>query len=197
MKSDFMTISQNERGAITAFRINNDPSKMNWVIDPTYLKSLEYHDLDKLFGEFNITINGKAYRSVDQSPKVVTSDLASEITYQLGQLKLVQHFELIDQSLRWRFTVTNHDSKEVTIDNLGLWVSLAYVMFRDKDVHRNANQSTAVFPSISKNYTKLAAVRRDNTKPNMGLYQLSGNVLSVGTFNEYTNRFFLKTFPRH
>lgn len=195
MKSDFMTISQNERGAITAFRINNDPSKMNWVIDPTYLKSLEYHDLDKLFGEFNITINGKAYRSVDQSPKVVTSDLASEITYQLGQLKLVQHFELIDQSLRWRFTVTNHDSKEVTIDNLGLWVSLAYVMFRDKDVHRNANQSTAVFPSISKNYTKLAAVRRDNTKPNMGLYQLSGNVLSVGTFNEYTNRFFENVSP--
>src|SRR5699024_9523755 len=33
------------------------------------------------------------------------------------------------------------------------------------------------------------------TSPNLGVYQTSGNVLSVGTFNEYTNRFFEDVSP--
>ncbi|KRK89574.1 hypothetical protein [Lentilactobacillus sunkii] len=195
MKSKFLNVSQNDRGAITNLQITNDSSNMNWVIDPEYLKSLNYDDFDKLFGEFNITINGQKYRSIDEKPDVVINDTDSSITYHIAQLALTQHFELVDHSLRWNFSINNIGTDKVTIDNLGLWVSLAYVMFRDKNVHRNANQSAAVFPSISRNYTKLAAVRRDNTKPNMGLYQLSGSVLSVGTYNEYTNRFFENVSP--
>ncbi|GAD17167.1 hypothetical protein ABC628_04810 [Lentilactobacillus otakiensis] len=195
MKSEFLTVTQNKRGAITKLQLNSDKSNMNWVIDPEYLESLGYDDLDKLFGEFNITVNGQKHRSIDQIPRVSGDDTHSTIEFKVGDLSLVQEFKLIGNSFKWDFTVKNNGQEDVTVNNLGVWVSLAYVMFRDKNVKRNANQSVAVFPQISKNYTKLAAVRRDNTSPNMGLYQTKGEVLSVGTFNDYTNRFFENVSP--
>lgn len=195
MKSEFLTVEQNKRGAITKLQLNSDKSNMNWVIDPDYLKSLGYDDLDKLFGEFNITVNGQKHRSIDQVPEVSGDDTHSKIQFKVDDLSLVQQFELIGNSFKWNFTIQNNGKDDINISNLGVWISLAYVMFRDKNVKRNANQSVAVFPQISKNYTKLAAVRRDNTAPNMGVYQTKGEVLSVGTFNDYTNRFFENVSP--
>lgn len=195
MKSEFLTVSQNERGAITKLQLNSDKSNMNWVIDPDYLESLGYDDLDKLFGEFNITVNGEKHESIDQIPEVSGDNTHSRLEFKVDDLSLVQQFELVGNSFKWDFSVHNNGQEDVTINNLGVWVSLAYVMFRDKNVKRNANQSVAVFPQISKNYTKLAAVRRDNTSPNLGLYQTKGEVLSVGTFNDYTNRFFENVSP--
>ncbi|MEE8824410.1 hypothetical protein LASUN_02300 [Lentilactobacillus sunkii] len=195
MKSEFLTVSQNERGAITKLQLNSDKSNMNWVIDPNYLESLGYDDLDKLFGEFNITVDGQKHRSIDQDPEVSGDDTHSKLQFKVDDLSLVQQFQLIGNSFKWDFTVQNNGEEDITISNLGVWISLAYVMFRDKNVKRNANQSVAVFPQISKNYTKLAAVRRDNTAPNLGVYQTKGEVLSVGTFNDYTNRFFENVSP--
>ncbi|MCO7127851.1 hypothetical protein NIE88_19065 [Sporolactobacillus shoreicorticis] len=195
MKSDFLEILQNEHGAITKFQLNSDPSNMNWVIDPDYLDELGYQDLDKLFGEFTITINGKKYFSINEKPNLIGNETESTATFTINDLKLIQKFTLVDESLKWNFTVRNDSSEDITINNLGLWISLAYVMFRDKNVERNANQSVAVFPHISDNYMKLAAIRRDNTNPNLGVYQTKGKVLSVGTFNEYTNRFFENVSP--
>lgn len=181
MKSEFLTVEQNKRGAITKLQLNSDKSNINWVIDPDYLKSLGYDDLDKLFGEFNITVNGQKHRSIDQVPEVSGDDTHSKIQFKVDDLSLVQQFELIGNSFKWNFTIQNNGKDDINISNLGVWISLAYVMFRDKNVKRNANQSVAVFPQISKNYTKLAAVRRDNTAPNMGVYQTKGEVLSVVT----------------
>lgn len=195
MESDYLTIQQNHRGAITKLQLKNDKSNMNWVIDPDYLASLNYQDNDKLFGEFNITVSGKKYRSIDQEPDVVSQADGSTVTFHVNGLNITQHYQVKNDRLDWQFSIENGGSEDVSIDSLGLWLSLAYVMFRDKDVHRNANQSVAVFPQISNNYTKLAAVRRDNTAPNMGVYQTAGKVLSVGTFNEYTNRFFENVSP--
>ncbi|MBU9788822.1 hypothetical protein QUF07_02090 [Lentilactobacillus sp. TOM.63] len=195
MKSDFLTVAQSKRGAITSFKLNDDKSNMNWVIDPDYLESLGYDDLDKLFGEFNITVNGQKHRSIDQIPEVTGDDTHSTVTFQVAGLTLKQNFELEKDAFKWDFSIQNGTQEDATIENLGLWISLAYVMFRDKNVKRNANQSVAVFPQISKNYTKLAAVRRDNTNPNLGVYQTKGKVLSVGTFNDYTNRFFENVSP--
>lgn len=195
MESKFLTVLQNKRGAITNLKLNNDKSNMNWVIDPQYLHSLNYQDDDKLFGEFNITVTGKKYRSVEQHPVISGDQTHSKAIFHINGLTLTQNFELVDNSLKWHFSIINNGSEDATIDSLGLWISLAYVMFRDKDVHRNANQSVAVFPQISNNYTKLAAVRRDNTTPNLGVYQTNGKVLSVGTFNDYTNRFFENVSP--
>lgn len=195
MKSDYLTVKQNKRGAIIDLQINNDPTKMNWVIDPKYLKSLNYKDDDKLFGEFHITVDGHEYLSINETPIVKTVGTESRLSFLLGDLEVIETFKLQQRYLDWQIAVSNHGSQTHTIADFGAWISLAYVMFRDKNVHRNANQSAAVFPSISANYTKLAAVRRDNTAPNLGVYQLSGNVLSVGTYNEYTNRFFENVSP--
>ncbi|WP_283680271.1 hypothetical protein [Lentilactobacillus sp. Marseille-Q4993] len=195
MKSEYLTVKQNQHGAITNLVLNNDESKMNWVIDPDYLDSLGYKDSEKLFGEFNITVNGSKHESIDLEPEINTDDTSSAATFHVNGLELTQQFELVKDSLKWDFRIINGGEENVSIDNLNLWISLAYVMFRDKDVHRNANQSVAVFPQISKNYTKLAAIRRDNTAPNMGVFQTKGEVLSVGTFNEYTNRFFENVSP--
>ncbi|WP_211751805.1 hypothetical protein, partial [Paenibacillus dakarensis] len=55
--------------------------------------------------------------------------------------------------------------------------------------------STAVFPSISKSFTKLACVRRSNKGPHLGLYQINGETKSVGTFCRYENLFFENASP--
>ena len=195
MNSSNLEVSQNKRGALTSLRVKNDPTRMNWLIDPDYLNSVGYHDEDKFTGEFNITLSGKKYQSIDQTPDIETSESSSTTTFHINGLKLVQQFTVEDSQLKWNFSIANNGDENAVIDNLNLWISLAYVMFRDKDVHKNANQSVAVFPQISANYTKLAAIRRDNTQPNMALYQSKGNVLSIGTFNEYTNRFFENVSP--
>ncbi len=195
MKSKQYSVEQNKRGAITKLTLNDDPTRMNWVIDPKYLKQVGYKDDDKLFGEFHIKLGGKEYQSINYSPSINIEEQKSESVFDFGKFKVSEQFILDGLMLRWKFSVENLSSANLTIDDLGIWISLAYVMFRDKNVHRNANQSVAVFPSISKNYTKLAALRRDNTSPNMGVYQLDGNVLSVGTFNDYTNRFFENVSP--
>lgn len=195
MKSNFLTVTQNERGNITNLKFNRDQTEMNWVIDPEYLKVAGYEDADKLFGEFEMTVTGKKYRSIDQQPTLLKDENHSRATFHVNGLVVTQEFELVADSLKWHFSIENTGDEDTTIDNLGLWASIAYVMFRDKNVQRNANQSAAVFPQISDNYTKLAAVRRDNTTPNMGVYQTAGKVLSVGTFNEYENRFFENVSP--
>lgn len=195
MKSKYFTVKQNERGAIVNLTINDDPSEMNWVIDPAYLKSLKYQDNDKLFGEFHITINGHQYVSINETPIIKSNESESRLSFLLGKVEIIEKFILRDDSLYWRIEMVNHGKEIMTINDFGVWISLAYVMFRDKNVHRNANQSAAVFPSISANYAKLAAVRRDNTNPNLGVYQTGGNVLSVGTYNDYTNRFFENVSP--
>lgn len=195
MKSNYFTIQQNSRGAITGLRLNDDSTNMNWVIDPNYLKSLNYQDEDKLFGEFHITVNDHKYRSIDQTPIIHSNNHQSQLVFVFDDFKVTETFELVNAGLKWHVQLDNTSSNSMIINDFGIWISLAYVMFRDKDVHRNANQSAAVFPSISPNYTKLAAVRRDNTAPNLGVYQVGGEVLSVGTYNEYTNRFFENVSP--
>lgn len=195
MDSPNFHIEQNQRGAITKLILKHDPTQMNWVIDPEYLKSLDYHDEDKLFGEFHITVNGHEYRSVETTPIISQDVKQTQLAFLFKNFKVIEMFTLKNEQLNWQIQLINSGSSKLKIDDFGIWISLAYIMFRDKNVSRNANQSAAVFPSISPAYTKLAAVRRDNTAPNLGVYQLRGRVLSVGTYNDYTNRFFENVSP--
>lgn len=187
--------SQNSRGALVKLQLPNDPTNMNWVIDPEYLESVGYKDNDKLFGEFTTTINGQTFNSIDFTPDVAFSDTSSTVSFKIEDITVSFKYELTEKGLVWKINIKNLSKNHITLENFGVWISLAYVMFRDKNVKRNANQSAAVFPSISKNFTKLAAVRRDNTAPNLGVYQTEGNVLSIGTYNEYNNRFFENVSP--
>lgn len=195
MESQAFSVEQSKRGSLINLQLKKDKTNMNWVIDPDYLKSLNYDDEDKLFGEFTITFNGKTYNSSNMEPSVNIKNDQSRVVFTIDGLKLRLQYWLVEDRLVWNISLLNETNEKIEIENFGIWTSLAYVMFRDTNVHRNANQSTAVFPSISPNFTKLAAVRRDNTNPNLGLYQTKGVVRSVGTFNEYSNRFFENVSP--
>lgn len=188
-------VAQNKRGAITRLSFNDDPSKMNWVIDPAYLKQMGYDDQDKLFGEFTITIDGRDYHSTDFTPKVQQGEKTSEVEFAFANILLTEIYSIKGNYLEWGISISNQSNSMIQIDNLGMWASLAYVMFRDPNVYRNAEQSAAVFPSISPSYTKLAVMRRMGGLRNLGLYQLGGVVRSVGTYCEYTNRFFENVSP--
>lgn len=196
MTAKKIIIQQNERGAVINLKITNDKSQMNWVIDPNYLKQMGYNDSDKLFGEFTITIDGKKINSINLIPELININADTcKVKFIMEKVELIQTYQNTDQGLKWHITLCNVTNSKVDIDNLGIWASLAYVMFRDKDIQRNAGFSAAVFPSISPSFTKLAVVRRDNVSPHLGVYQTAGEVLSVGSYSEYCNRFFEDVSP--
>lgn len=195
MKSKEFDIQQNSRGALTSLKMNHDQTGMNWLIDPKYLEQVGYQDAEKLFGEFTLTIANKTYNSIDYTPNVMNTTTKSKVVYQIASVTITLQYQLEQDYLNWHIEAINETEEALQIDNFGLWASFAYVMFRDNDVQRNANQSTAAFPSISPNYTKLALVRRDNTAPNLGLFQTQGQMRSIGTYNEYSNRFFENVSP--
>lgn len=195
MDTSQIQILQNKRGAITRLSFADDPAKMNWVVDPTYLKKVNYKDEDKLFGEFTLKVNNRDYQSISTTPTIKFFKTGSAVNYQFPEAVLREDYDIKGNRLLWTITLKNITAKKIKVDNLGIWTSLAYIMFRDPNVKRNAEQSAAIFPSISKNYTKLAAVRRTSGLNNLGLYQLEGEVKSVGTFCEYTNRFFENVSP--
>ncbi|KRK47725.1 hypothetical protein GPK34_11295 [Secundilactobacillus kimchicus] len=196
MELNGITINCNNRGALTQLKWGNDATQMNWVIDPAYLAEVGYQDDDKLFGEFTVAIDGQSYQSIDFPTQIDQTADQLTVTTTIQDLVFKSHYTAApNQVLNWQFSVSNPSQRPVTLTNLGVWTSLAYVMYRDKNVRRNAQESAAVFPSISKNYTKLAVMRRDDEHQNLGLYQTAGEVLSVGTYCEYNNRFFENVSP--
>ncbi|CUS25577.1 hypothetical protein FC70_GL001030 [Paucilactobacillus oligofermentans DSM 15707 = LMG 22743] len=195
MQSKAFNISQNNRGNITNLQLSSDSTHMNWVIDPDYLASVNYHDADKLFGEFTATINGHTFNSIDYVPSIDNNETSSNVTFKINDVDFIFNYQLKNDYLEWNISVVNTSQQVISLDNLGIWTSLAYVMFRDLNVKKNANQSAAVFPSISPDFTKLAVTRRDNTNSNLGVYATKGKILSVGTYNEYNNRFFENVSP--
>lgn len=195
MESTAFTLDVNPRGDIVNLQNHADEHHMNWVITPDYLDQVGYADRDKLFGEFTLTVGGQVYNSYDVTPTVQGTDTVTTVTYRVAELTLTETYRLVADHVDWTIDVQNPTTQPVIITNLGMWASLAYVMFRDKNVHRNMSDSAAVFPSISPSFTKLAGVRRDNQGPNLGLYQTAGTVQSVGTYNQWTNRFFENVSP--
>ena len=195
MHSSQWKLQFNQHGAVTQLIQPTDPQQMNWVIDPDYLEQVGYSDADKLFGEFDVTINGHQYRSVNFKPQIEIQSEQTIITFRLAEVTIRLTYKICDDKVLWYITMNNETSQPLVINDFGVWCSLAYVMFRDKNVGRNMHQSAAVFPSISPSFTKLAAVRRDNSGHNLGLFQTGGVVQSVGTACEWTNLFFENVSP--
>lgn len=189
------SLRHNEHGALTRLVLNNDPVKMNWVIDPAYLTRCDYSHDDKLFGEFDIEFQGRKIRSIDISNEIIADDNSLEIRYNLNEIMVCILFKQEQKGLQFSVMLENMTGELITIEHFSVWASLAYIMFRDMDVHRNASQSAAIFPSVSQNYTRIAAVRRDNRGPHLGMFQSSGETQSIGTFNEFTNLFFENISP--
>lgn len=195
MESAQFQLDINQHGAVVNLRNKQDSHGMNWVVDPTYLDKVGYQDADKLFGEFTLTVDDQVYRSQGVQPQISECSEGVTVTYQLAGLVVIETYQLVANQVQWQIDVQNPTSKSVNITHFGVWSSLAYVMFRDKNVRRNMSDSAAIFPSVSPNFTKLAGVRRDNQGPNLGLFQTSGSMQSVGTYNEWTNRFFENVSP--
>lgn len=195
MQPNAFILKHNSHGAVTGLEMINDPSRMNWVLDPEYLKSVDYHHDDKLFGEFDLNVDGVSIKSIEQANRILATQDGFLVEYELEQVIIRLHYQLTGDALAWKITLQNKTLHEISIHHFSVWISLAYIMFRDADVHRNSHKSAAVFPSVSPNFTKIAAVRRDNIAPHLGIFQTAGEVLSVGTYNEFTNLFFENVSP--
>lgn len=192
-----LSMSVNKSGYISNLVIKNDPYQMNWVMDDTYLQSAGYQDEDKLFGKFNLVVNGQKINSEDSIPVIEEQERTVNVVYDFPsiQIKLVYDLAKREEDLCWQIKLLNKAEKKLHIREFGIWISFAYVMFRDKNVLRNIYNSAAVFPSISKNYTKLSIVRRAGEGESLGMYQVKGDAISVGTYCNYENLFFENVSP--
>ncbi|MGG1516577.1 hypothetical protein ABE504_14255 [Paenibacillus oryzisoli] len=188
-----------DRGYVDKLLINQDKEKMNWVIDQTYLQQVGYSDEDKLFGQFGIMVNQAEYDSSRSEQPIIQrirpNLLKIFYSFELVDVHMTYDGENDDESLRWTISLFNRTKKEMSIEGFTIWASLAYVMFRDADLKRNIEHSCAVFPSISKNFTKLGCVRRSNSGPHLGVYAVSGETKSVGTYCRFENNFFKNVSP--
>jgi hypothetical protein len=184
-------------GNVSKLILKNDPHQMNWVVDEKYLESVDYKDKDKLFGNFCVAINDKKYNSNELVGNLSINKEVTTITYVLDEVEVLFTYDLKQSadSLFWTIQLINRTQHDVSISDFRVWASFAYVMYRINDLNLQTNHSAAVFPSISKNFTKLACVRRSHTAPHLGLYQLDGETKSVGTYCQYENRFFENVSP--
>lgn len=191
------SMSISPEGCVSELVMKQDPYKMNWVIDASYLKDVGYQDDDKLFGAFELIADGEQISSKECSPEVKEEKEKVEIIYDFMGVKVIFVYDMASrkEDLVWKIKLVNKTDRKLEISEFGIWISYAYVMFRDKNVLRNIHNSAAIFPSISENYTKLAVVRRDGEGENLGMYQVKGSTASIGTYCDYENLFFENVSP--
>jgi len=199
MKNEKFNIEVNDEGIVSQIAFNDDAHIMNWVVDEQYLKKAGYHDAekDKLFGNFEIIADGVRKSSemcvttVERKEEVVT--VVHEIN---SEFEVIFTYDVTNsQCLEWGIELKNSGDKEIVVADFGVWMSLAYVMYRENNLELQTNHSAAVIPSISKNFTKIACVRRSNVAPHLGIFQTAGQAKSVGTYCCYENKFFENVSP--
>ena len=186
-----------EKGYVSGLFMKNDPYGMNWVIEDSYLRQTGYENGGRLFGQFDLRADGKEIRSSGFTPVIEERGQQVTVSYDLGTAAVSLEYDLgrSGDKIYWTIRLENRTDHDLEIQDFGIWAAFAYVMFRDKNVLRNIHNSAAVFPSVSTDYTKLNMVRRDNQGRNLGLYQVSGRTISVGTYCDYTNLFFENASP--
>ena len=191
------SMSLDKKGYVSELLMKDDSYKMNWVMEDAYLHQAGYQDDDKLFGEFDLTANGKKFSSKDLTPDIKEADEKAEVIYDFPEVKVSFIYDMKSrkEDLRWKIRLVNKVNETLDVKEFGIWISFAYVMFRDKNVLRNIHNSAAIFPSISKNYTKLSITRRDGEGESLGMYQVKGDAVSVGTYCDYENLFFENVSP--
>ncbi|WP_068675078.1 hypothetical protein [Oceanobacillus sp. Castelsardo] len=184
-------------GNVSKLVLKDDPDKMNWVIDSDYLYQAGFDDADKLFGNFSITVNEQTYHSQETVADVSISEKVATVTYLFEDVTVNFIYDLFqsDNALFWTVQLTNRANQEIHISHFSVWSSFAYVMYRINDLTMQTKHSAAVFPSISKDFTKLACVRRSNEAPHLGVYQVKGETKSLGTYCDYKNLFFENVSP--
>ncbi|WP_018752312.1 hypothetical protein [Paenibacillus sanguinis] len=185
------------RGAVKGFRFKEDPSAMNWVVDPEYLREAGYLDtLDKLFGEWSAVVDGKTIDSCDYTPtRIQASGDGLMVSFQAEMLEVDLVYTLEGERLRWSIACRNAWDAPVSLDGLHIWFSLAYIMFRDENVLRNMRESCALFAHIGGDFAKFAAIRRSHEAPHLAVYGQEGITAAFGSFCRYENRFLEQVSP--
>lgn len=153
IENEKLKMKISNRGYVSELVIKDDAYKMNWVMDEGYLKEAGYKEQDKLFGEFDIIADGTKISSNETIPQIKKGDAKADIKYNFEKLSVEFIYDLQKRKdgLCWEVRVTNNTNEEISIDEFGIWISFAYVMFRDKNVEKNIHNSAAVFTSVSKN----------------------------------------------
>ena len=187
----------NKEGYVSNLTMKDDPYQMNWMIEDSYLQEKNYKDADKLFGFFELIADKEKFGIQMSVPVLKETEKGIEVVYEFETLKVKQFYDLgkDEEALFWSIELENKSRKRMNIKEFGIWISFAYVMFRDKNVLKNIHNSAAVFPFISKDYTKLNMVRRDGSGESLGFYQIKGQTKSVGTYCDYLNLFFEDVSP--
>ena len=199
MRNEKFIIALSPSGTVSSLVLNKDSDEMNWVMGEDYLKEMSYFEdnKDKLFGSFTIIANGNEIGSNTLIPNILEEDSKAIVTYSYKKMLDIAFIYDLSNSehLLWEIKLINRSKEEIIISEFGVWISLAYVMYRINDLNLQTNHSTAVFPSISKDFTKIACVRRSNVAPHLGIFQLEGETQSVGTYCCYENLFFENASP--
>lgn len=195
MKNNRFELGFNSKGHMTKLVLNNDPNKMNWVVDQTYLKQANFSTENHSFGSFTIRMNGIDYSSDELEVKVETLNQTTNIMYSLPQAELNFIYQLDENDLTWKIELINSTDQPMTVQDFRIWTPFNYVMYRINDLDMQTNQSVSVNPSISEDFTKIACIRRSNEAPHLGMFQLEGETKSVGTYCDYVNLFFENASP--
>ena len=137
-----------KEGYVSKLTMKDDPYQMNWVIADNYLQEKNYKDTDKLFGFFEFIADGKKFGSQMAVPVLTEKEKSIEIEHEFETLKVKQRYALGEDetALFWTIELENQSKKRIDIKEFGIWISFAYVMFRDKNVLKNIHNSAAVFP---------------------------------------------------
>lgn len=190
-------ITLNRRGAVESLILQDDPYGMNWVINPQYLQQAGYEDdEDKLFGEWELKLDGKTLHSSRFNP-VISQEGSGQanVEFNTSGIKLNMNYTLKEDQLLWTVRLGNASGEPVTLEGLHIWFSLAYIMFRDNNVLRNMHESCAVYPHLGGDFAKFAAMRRSNEGPHLGIYGLDGRTVAAGSYCRYSNRFLEQVSP--
>ena len=196
LQNEQFSVEFDKRGTFRSIRINSDEDQMNWLVDRSYVERCGFPDEDKLFGMFELKANGIIYTSHDAQPTVRNRGNEVVVEYTFGLFTLAYFVSVGEgNTLKWRVMITNLGEDVLSVDSFYIWFSLAYEMFRDSDVFKNMNHSCALFPFISQDFSKFAAVRRSNKGPHLGVYNTLGRTLSLGSYCRYRNNFAKQVSP--
>lgn len=190
-------IALNRRGAVESLVLQEDPYMMNWVMNPQYLQHTGYgDDEDKLFGEWELKADGETLNSSSFIPQVTQEGSGqAAVEFNTSRIKLSMVYTLKGEQLIWKIMITNTSAQPVHVEGFHVWLSLAYIMFRDVNVLRNMRESCAVHPHLGGDFAKFAAVRRSNEGPHLGIYGLEGRTVTAGSYCRYSNRFLEQVSP--
>ncbi|MBL1226621.1 hypothetical protein [Enterococcus sp. BWR-S5] len=196
IKNKIFTLNVTEQGTLNVLHLNTDPYRMNWVIAEDYLDEVDYYSKDKLFGNFIIKVEDKIYNSAYIKPEIEKGEEQLTVRYTFNEFQLIQVFDLsVEEAFNWSISFTNKRKIPLKLQDFSVWIPFSYIMFRDTSIRRNVHQSAAVFPSLSPNFSKLAVMRRSSEDSSLGMYQLAGELLSVGSYCEFQNKFFEDISP--